>query len=107
MDKLSTTAGLVKEILETNPAARDSDNFLFYLVCKKLLANQGIDIDTMLFVSLFLSLSAYDLPQFETVGRVRRKLQQKFPEFRCSDKVALYRCMNEDSFTGFATEGVV
>lgn len=74
MNNLTNASALVKDILTENPAARDSDNLLFYLACKKILADHGKNIDTIGFGNLFLSLHKYGLPQFETVGRVRRKL---------------------------------
>lgn len=105
MNNLSTTSALVKDILTENPASRDSDNFLFYLVCKKLLADQGIDIEDMGFVKLFLSLPAYNLPQYETVGRCRRKMQQVFPELKCSLEVGMTRGSNADAFAEFGRDG--
>ena len=46
MNNLTNASALVKDILTENPAARDSDNLLFYLVCKKILADHGKNIDT-------------------------------------------------------------
>lgn len=105
MKELETTSALVKEILITNPSSRNSDNLLFYLVCKKILADHGKNIDEMGFTKLFLSLKEYGLPQFETVGRIRRKLQQTFPDLRCSLEVAINRGMNTDAFIEYAKEG--
>ena len=105
MNNLTNASALVKDILTENPAARDSDNLLFYLVCKKILADHGKNIDTIGFGNLFLSLHKYGLPQFETVGRVRRKLQQTFPELHCSPAVAMTRASNKDAFTDYGKDG--
>ncbi len=105
MNNLTNASALVKEILTEEPAARDSDNLLFYLVCKKVLADHGKNIDTIGFGKLFLSLRQYGLPQFETVGRVRRKLQQIFPELQCSPAVAMNRASGRDAFTNYAKDG--
>ncbi len=105
MDNLTNVSALVKNILTENPAARNSDNLLYYLVCKKVLADHGKRIDTMGFGNLFLSLHKYGLPQFETVGRVRRKLQQTFPELRCSPAIAMTRTSNRDAFTDYGKDG--
>lgn len=105
MNNLTNASALVKDILTEEPAARDSDNLLFYLVCKKILADHGKNIDTMGFGKLFLSLRQYGLPQFETVGRVRRKLQQTFPELQCSPAVAMNRASGKDAFTNYAKDG--
>lgn len=105
MDNLTTVSALVQHILLSEPDSRNSDNLLFYLVCKKLLADQGEDIETMGFGKLFLSLKGYGLPQFETVGRCRRKLQQEFPELQCSIDVAMSRASSRESFAAFGREG--
>lgn len=107
MNNLTNASALVKEILVEVPAARDSDNLLFYLVCKKVLADNGKNIDSMGFGKLFLSLHKYGLPQFETVGRVRRKLQQTFPELQSSSEVRSGRMNHCDSFKEFAMEGLI
>lgn len=107
MNNLTNASALVKDILTENPAARDSDNLLFYLVCKKILADHGKNIDTIGFGNLFLSLHKYGLPQFETVGRVRRKLQQTFPELQSSSEVRTGRMNHCDSFKEFAMEGLI
>ena len=67
---IESTTALVHNILMMNSASRNSDNLLFYLVCKKLLGDQGIDIENMGFVKLFLSLSAYGLPPFESCSMI-------------------------------------
>ena len=105
MTGFANTSELVKDILTNNEASRNSDNLLFYLVCKPLLAEQGVEVDKVGFAELFLSLKEYGLPQYETVGRIRRKLQQEFPELICSSEVGLNRSMIEDSFKDFAKDG--
>ena len=102
---LEKTTVLVKDILTSNIASRNSDNFLFYLVCKHQLDAQGIDIDTIGFKKLFLSLKEYGLPQFETVRRTRQKLQEENPELRCKESVAIERAALEETFRDFALEG--
>ncbi len=105
MDNLTTVSAIVKDVLTEDPATRDSDNLLFYVVCKRILAKQGEDIDTMTFGRLFLSLKGYGLPQFESVGRCRRKLQHEFPELQCSPKVAMSRALSMDTFSDYGREG--
>ena len=105
MDNLTTVSALVKEVLETVPDSRDSDNLLFFLVCKRILADQSIDIETMEFGKLFLSLKGFGLPQVESVGRCRRKLQHEFPELQCSQQVAMHRAERMNSFTEYGKEG--
>ncbi len=103
--KIETTTALVQDILTSNIASRNSDNFLFYMVCKKVLDAKGIDIDKIGFKKLFLSLKEYELPQFETVRRTRQKLQEHNPELRCNEAVGCARSAMEESFKDFALEG--
>ena len=107
MDNLSTTSAMVHEILVNEPASRNSDNLLYYLICKMLLAEQGENIDTIGFGKLFLSLKGYGLPQFETVGRCRRKLQQEFPELQGLEKIRSGRMNLCENFKEFAMEGQI
>ena len=103
--QIETTTALVQDILTTNIASRNSDNYLFYLVCKHQLDEQGIDVDKIGFKKLFLSLKEYGLPQFETVRRTRQKLQEENPELRCKESVAIERAALEETFRDFALEG--
>lgn len=103
--QIETTTALVQEILTSNPETRNSDNLLFFLVCKKVLDPKGIDIESFSFKKLFLSLKEYGLPQFETVRRTRQKLQEDNPELRCKESVAIERAALEETFRDFALEG--
>ena len=107
LDNLTNTTALVKDILTEIPASRDSDNLLFYMLCERVLKDQGIEVNELSFKKLFLHLKDFGLPQFETVGRVRRKLQQTFPEFHSSKKVSMNRGINADTFLEFAKEGLI
>lgn len=102
MDELTNTSQLVKSILINDKQSRNSDNYLFYLVAKKILGSKGIDVDKIGFKELFLQLREYGLPQFETVGRIRRKLQQEFPELSGSESVSIQRLLNQEAFNDFA-----
>lgn len=105
MDELNNTSALVMNFLINDKHSRNSDNYLFYLVAKKILGSKGIDIDTIGFKYLFLQLKEYGLPQFETVGRIRRKLQHDHPELSGSESVTIQRSINQEVFREFAVEG--
>ncbi|KXG42651.1 hypothetical protein [Tepidibacillus decaturensis] len=102
MDEFTNTSELVMYILTNDEQSRNSDNYLFYLVGKKILGSKGIDIDKIGFKKLFLSLKEYGLPQFETVGRIRRKLQHEFPQLSGCESVSMQRLLNEESFNDFS-----
>lgn len=101
----TSTSSLVKDILSSEPTTRNSDDHLFHAVCKYILSNQGIDINALGFSELFLSLKDYGLPQFETVGRIRRKLQNEYPELQCNEIVGMEKSLIQDSFRDYMKEG--
>lgn len=102
MDEITTTTELVKFFLINDKHSRNSDNYLFYLVAKKILGGKGIDIDKIGFKELFLDLKKYGIPPFETVGRIRRKLQHDFPDLSGCETVSMQRLLNQDTFSEFA-----
>lgn len=98
---LQSTSALVKEILEKYPATRDSDQLLYYRVCealneKSLTANFGY---------VLLNRKDFMIPSIETVGRCRRKLQEKNPELRASSKVQGFRDELQLEFREYARTG--
>lgn len=105
MNEFTNTTELVQSLLTNDSKTRNSDNYLFYMVCKTILGGKGIDIETIGFSKLFRSLKEYNLPQFETVGRIRRKLQHDLPELACCVEVGIERAVNKDAFKEFAREG--
>lgn len=97
---------LVKSILTDYPKTRDDDYLLWLEVlrCTKYLEN--IDYLNMS-VHQFLSVAKYmTLPHFETVGRIRRKLQEEYPELRASAETQVARDELEESFRAFARSNV-
>ena len=102
MDEITTTIELVKFFLINDKHSRNSDNYLFYLVAKKILGSKGIDIDKIGFKDLFLSIKEYGLPQYETVGRIRRKLQHDFPDLSGCESVSMQRLLNQETFSEFS-----
>lgn len=95
---LKTVSELVRYQLEKYPATRDNDQLLYYRVCeqinpKSLSSNFGY---------VLLNRKDFDLPSIETVGRCRRKLQEKNPELRASSKVESFRGEREAEFREYA-----
>lgn len=105
MQGFTNISALVMETLTSEPLTRNSDNLLFHQVCKILLERQGVDIELLGFSKLFLSLKKYNLPQFETVGRIRRKLQHDITGLGCNQATSIERGLNEDSFRQYAKDG--
>lgn len=74
----------VKDLLITNPETRDNDNLLLSMIWRDDLANyNGNPVNAYMPVNNFLDLLANnELTNFESVRRVRQKIQEECPELR-------------------------
>lgn len=97
-----TVEAVVKDILEKDEVARNSDGHLFVQVLRQIARGEGIDIDSMSFAGVINNLTALGFPQYETVSRTRRKLQEKYPEFKASGDVKEYRLAAEEEFVEYS-----
>lgn len=79
---------LVKECLEVDERARNSDWKLYEDVCKKM----GLDTKVLTLSDIAKNPEIY--PTFESVSRYRR-LWQEDGEYQACDKVKFERAMNE------------
>ena len=98
-NKLFETKALVKQVLEENEKARNSDNELYVEVCYRVNPYAL----TVPFAEVISNLDEYGLPPFESVRRTRQKLQAERPDLRPNDEVALFRAENETAYKEFAT----
>ena len=98
-NKLNKTKALVKQVLEENEKARNSDNELYIHVC--FLLNPDALMQS--FIHVISNLDFYGLPPFETVRRTRQKIQSEHPELRACEEVELFRAENETAYREFAT----
>ena len=105
MKTIRGTANLVWEVLLNNRAARNSDNFLYFLVCERRLKEKGLTVDNISFKEGLLAQKEYNLPNFETVRRTRQKLQAQFPELTGAKNVMEARAKREKIFREYAREG--
>lgn len=67
----------VKEILTAYPSARNDDHCLYLQYVYNTDEFKDVPFDI-----LFEDYKLYGLPSFESVGRARRRVQQKCPELR-------------------------
>lgn len=102
MDNLRNTTKLVKQALSISTRARNSDNYLYYLICKGKLQGQGIDIDSISLKDGLLNRQEYGLPNYETVRRTRQKIQEHCPELASSAEIEEMRAINEEAFREYA-----
>lgn len=105
--ELKNTSKLVMEILEKEPLARNSDNYLFLRVLQSIGRERGIDVDNMPIPKLFLFGKQMGFPAFETVRRARQKLQRSYPDLAGSTDVEAQRVVNEEVFKNYAKKLVV
>ena len=99
---LYQTNAIVKEILEKDENARNSDTYLYQQVLYHVGQLKGIDVNAMS-VTYFLShRNELGFPNYETCSRTRRKLQAEHPELAGTDEVEAGRVINERVFRDYA-----
>ncbi|MBQ0112387.1 MAG: hypothetical protein KBT03_04575 [Bacteroidales bacterium] len=74
---------MVKQILTECPATRNSDRFLYIEFLKRTTPNAC----TMPLEKVLLLQEEMQIPSIETVGRARRKMQERFEELRADEVV--------------------
>ena len=88
----------VKAILEYYPEARDDDRFLT-LIYHNVFCN--VDYQTP-YITVMLDK---ELPSQESIGRCRRKLQEKNESLRGSKAKEQIRMAEQEGYIEYATEG--
>lgn len=103
-ERLNTTLALVKEILEEDEKARNSDNHLYLKVIESIVNSKGfpIDLDNLAITDFLSNMDLLGFPPFESVRRARQKNQAKYPWLDASNEVALFRAENEEAYREFA-----
>lgn len=99
---LYQTSKIVKEILEENKRARNSDTYLYLQVLYKVGKMKGIDVNAMSVTDFLMNRTALQFPCHETVSRARRKIQEKHPNLAGCDDVEAQRVINERVFRDYA-----
>lgn len=94
MGRISKWEAKILPILEKYPVTRGDDRILYYWV----LREEGFDLS----VPLSRFLLGVDYPNWETVTRVRRKLQEKYPELLPPTNEHLAREKAEEDFKKYA-----
>ena len=92
----------VKQILKNIPATRASDDLLYVTLIEKRLAGQGRSLERISAKDYLLHYRNYNLPTIESVGRCRRKLQEKDETLKPSESVQLHRKEMQNSFIKYA-----
>lgn len=96
-NKLVKQEQVIKPILEKHPETRGDDFLLYAEVireCRPELAELSV-------IDFFVAHRDLYCPSYESVSRVRRRLQAKHPEL-CSEKVKEKRAKEEIEYRAYA-----
>lgn len=97
MSRLNTLEEMVRAILKDNPKARDDDRVLTLEVwCKVFGVNPWSPVSEV--------MRNKDLPSQESIGRVRRKIQEKDLSLRGSKKKEAVRMAAQEDFIAYASQ---
>lgn len=97
-NELQNTTKIVKEVLKDCPEARNSDDILISVVCKRINPIcAGLSFDTVL-----LNRKALGLPVFESIRRAGQKVREHHPELEGSERVKAHRKKSEQAHIDYA-----
>jgi len=102
MGELRKTTDLVRDILIDEPAARDSDSFLYCKVLEYYGRRLSIDFNRVSVLNFYKLYRDKNIPSIETVGRCRRKIQEEEIDLRGSAAVEAQRGAREKQFRHYA-----
>lgn len=100
--KLLNVQEKVKGLLTRYPETRDNDMLLYVKFAELIDSEYHQNALHRPFEDVVLNLKEYNLPSFGSVGRARRKLQEKYPELRADDKVEYFRSEEEQKYREYA-----
>lgn len=92
---IEKTEAMVERLLEENIATRNSDYYLFAVICTNIMQRPPSQI------SLLEVATNIKLPKYETVTRARRKVQERRPEL-CSERAKAARAKQERVFKEYS-----
>ena len=100
MDNLKTIEGKVRAVLQENEDTRNDDMVLYLALCNLYLADAG----NMPLAQILTNHKELGLPSFESMGRTRRKLQERHPELLGSVRIQKIRAAGEKAYRKYAKE---
>lgn len=96
MGELKTLKDEVRHILETYPETRDSDEKLY----ATYISSHGVGVVSVIY--FFNNFNKYNVSDFESVTRCRRKIVEEHPELRPSKEIEELRYGRQVEFFDFA-----
>ena len=100
---IKNVANMVKEVLTEHPDTRNNDYLLWVKVIELDQDKSPLLIED--FRKVVANLRVLGIPNFETVSRARRKLQEKYPDLRATEETRQFRSEKEQEFKDFAKNG--
>ena len=100
-DNLKVVGRLVENVLTTFPKTRNSDSYLYYIICVEILKSNGFNIKKVTLEDALLNRKKLGLPNYETVRRSRQKVQANNPTLRGVEEVEVMRKVQEEAFREF------
>lgn len=98
IEKLKRLDEIVKDILQKDKLAREDDNYLIFRVIQRIKPNlAGATFAKVMFSAKSEGIS------FESITRIRRKMQQKYPEL-CNKEIKKIRENEKVKYKKYATE---
>lgn len=104
MSKLHTMEKIVLKVLEEYPVSREDDYVLYAFVCAEESGKTALvngEYLTKPFLEVMMSHKAYKMPNWETVTRCRRKIQEKRPDL-IAPTAARKRRKEEEKYRQYA-----
>lgn len=98
MTKLKEMEKTLTAILRECPQTRGDDDLLYV----KFLAKKKISLSKFSAKDFILEYRKNGLPTIESVGRCRRKIQERYPHLKPTEKKMLKRKAVADSFYSYA-----
>lgn len=100
MLNLKSIESNVRDILKRDADARNDDMTLYLRVCDIYVNGAG----SLTFETVMLQYKLFGLPNFESVSRIRRKLQSEYPELLGSERTQQTRQEQERIYRKYFQE---
>lgn len=102
MKRLEKIENEIKVILESNPRTRKDDMYLYYTYCINKYATSPLTFLKIFYDEQFRK--EHNIPVFESVSRVRRKLQQDYEYLKPEKEVQESRINKESEYIRYAID---
>lgn len=99
VEKLKNLESVVKPILEGNPQTRNDD----YLLYAEVIRRYNPKLLELSAFTFLLAHNTLNLPNIKSIERVRRRVQEKYPEL-ASEKAKKKRAEEQATYIQYATD---